>query len=470
MIKKSIYVLFASIIIGGLFFISCDKEDETKSDKSGRLVFSLNQLPAKTGGVSLKSTDAKEDAVAIIVTIMGSQGDTLYYHEKLELYNFNGSFITEAILLPEGSYELTEFLVLDEENNVIYITPIEGSEYAYLVSDPLGISFEVMVNQVTKVVPEVISTDCICTAIDFGYVGFDFDVVDIFCILLNAQIYDETIGNHVFVSANITVEGDGKVIYTGELPARTDSLKLPDGYKQYRLIINSGGTAPFDTLMTNDGIKKFVDRPFEIRWPWHFLVDIEGNLYPVVTICDQVWMASNLRTRTRNDGTTPPNPTPVGFTHEFMDYGDPLLEAEYGLLYSRKADLYAPIGWHVPSDEEWMELERCLGIPESELTQFGERGTNQGDMLKVGGSVGFNALYGGYATWELSENPYSPFFYRYRWVGEVASFRTTTYLYNPNVSDDLVVRRIWPAQSGISRTRVATYHTGSYHSIRCVKD
>ncbi|MDZ7633394.1 MAG: FISUMP domain-containing protein [Bacteroidales bacterium] len=53
-------------------------------------------------------------------------------------------------------------------------------------------------------------------------------------------------------------------------------------------------------------------------------------------------------------------------------------------------------GWHLPSDEEWKELELYLGIDTSDIDKTGDRGSVAGTLLKKGGGTGFNALYGGY--------------------------------------------------------------------------
>jgi len=40
-----------------------------------------------------------------------------------------------------------------------------------------------------------------------------------------------------------------------------------------------------------------------------------------------------------------------------------------------------PEGWHVPSDDEYKELEIFLGMSESEANDTGRRGTNEGSKL-----------------------------------------------------------------------------------------
>jgi uncharacterized protein (TIGR02145 family) len=76
---------------------------------------------------------------------------------------------------------------------------------------------------------------------------------------------------------------------------------------------------------------------------------------------------------------------------------------KYGRLYDwSTAKNACPSGWHLPSDGEWQQLERQLGMSSSEA-QKGDawRGTDQGSQLKdqsFGGtnSSGFSALPGGY--------------------------------------------------------------------------
>lgn len=73
---------------------------------------------------------------------------------------------------------------------------------------------------------------------------------------------------------------------------------------------------------------------------------------------------------------------------------------EFGALYSwESAKDLAPEGWHLPSDEEWKELERHLGIDSSDVDEKTWRGArNEANRLKVQGDTGFNVLFGGWMT------------------------------------------------------------------------
>lgn len=121
--------------------------------------------------------------------------------------------------------------------------------------------------------------------------------------------------------------------------------------------------------------------------------DYDGNVYDAVRIGDQVWLRQNMRTTHYADGTPIPNgietppEKPEWAWYELHNGGIHISDSTayyyeipdadkdfYGLLYNWPAAVrgnagktYAgdvqgvcPDGWHVPSDEEWDELERYV--------------------------------------------------------------------------------------------------------------
>lgn len=98
------------------------------------------------------------------------------------------------------------------------------------------------------------------------------------------------------------------------------------------------------------------------------ITDIEGNIYTSVKIGNQVWTVENFKATKYNDGT----PIPLIVDSKWMKlstgahcwYGNNSTNKEkYGALYNWYAvnsGKLAPIGWHVPTDEECTELEKYL--------------------------------------------------------------------------------------------------------------
>jgi len=84
------------------------------------------------------------------------------------------------------------------------------------------------------------------------------------------------------------------------------------------------------------------------------VTDIDGNVYHTVTIGTQVWMVENLKTTTYRNG--------VGISkYYYYDYNDnKSLGEKFGKLYTwhvvNDNQNIAPIGWHVPTDDEWTKL------------------------------------------------------------------------------------------------------------------
>jgi uncharacterized protein (TIGR02145 family) len=133
--------------------------------------------------------------------------------------------------------------------------------------------------------------------------------------------------------------------------------------------------------------------------------DIDGNIYTITTIGDQIWFAENLKTTKLNDGTNIPHisfiptwrsidtPAYCYYDNDQMSYND-----IYGVLYNWftiATNRLCPNGWHVPDYADWQILFAYLGgdsIAGGEL-----KATTNWQVPNTGASdkVGFNALPGG---------------------------------------------------------------------------
>ena len=131
------------------------------------------------------------------------------------------------------------------------------------------------------------------------------------------------------------------------------------------------------------------------------VTDVDGNVYKTVKIGNQWWMTENLKvTKFRNGDQINQAQDSLSWVVPQPNYclyaNNP---SAPGLLYNfyvvSDAKNVAPEGWHIPSDSEWKELEKYLGMNNSEADKTGWRGKDEGSKLKIEGAQGWtrNNLY-----------------------------------------------------------------------------
>lgn len=153
-----------------------------------------------------------------------------------------------------------------------------------------------------------------------------------------------------------------------------------------------------------------------------YVMDYDGNIYGIITVGDQVWMAENLKTTHYADGTeiniveSQESWYNLQSDDNMCYYDNSTANKDiYGALYNWKAAMkgaessslnpsgvqgVCPDGWHIPSDAEWKELEIHLGMNPREADNSGLRGTNEGSKLAgnaglwTQGNLNSNAEFG----------------------------------------------------------------------------
>ncbi len=138
------------------------------------------------------------------------------------------------------------------------------------------------------------------------------------------------------------------------------------------------------------------------------VTDIDGNVYEIVTIGNQVWMAENLKVTHYRNGEPLPNVTDnIEWrnldTGAYCNYNnDVAYVATYGRLYNwfavNDSRNIAPAGWHVPSDAEWQTLDDYLGSDTNDAgCKLKETGTSHWRSPNEGATneSRFSALPGG---------------------------------------------------------------------------
>jgi uncharacterized protein (TIGR02145 family) len=202
-------------------------------------------------------------------------------------------------------------------------------------------------------------------------------------------------------------------------------------------------------------------------------------------------MAENLKTTSYNDGTQIPNVidnstwiTLKTGAYRWYNNDKWTYKKLYGALYNWytvKTGKLCPTGWHVPSDDDWKQLEMTLGMTKEEADNWGEfpgidsRGTDQGNqmkstngwipwegMLEKGTNTsGFSAMPAGESDWSGYSNggPLVITDTKFRGAGICTTWWESTSegggrVLGSDVSG--VIRGVYPAICGLS--------------VRCLKD
>jgi uncharacterized protein (TIGR02145 family) len=176
--------------------------------------------------------------------------------------------------------------------------------------------------------------------------------------------------------------------------------------------------------------------PFNPHLSYGYLTDVDGNTYKTIKIGNQTWMAENLRVTHYQNGDSIPlvmdyyawTTLKKGAQCRY-DYSNSLdTIAKYGRYYNWYAIMdqrnIAPAGWHVPTIQEWLDLENYLStngykssndILYKDITK--SLATTNGwfpekTFISVGfqqyknNKSGFSALPAGYMSPLISQNRY----------------------------------------------------------------
>lgn len=194
------------------------------------------------------------------------------------------------------------------------------------------------------------------------------------------------------------------------------------------------------------------------------VIDIDGNEYPVIKIGSQIWMASNLKTKTYRNGEPVSNVKDYAAwqilsTGAWCDYDNDSINGNtFGHLYNwfavNDSRNIAPLGWHIPSDSEWDVLVAHLG---GASIAGGKLKDSSYDFwlspnVSATNESGFNALPSGFSN----SRGWNMYTYCYWWSS--TEYNATQAWYRFLHNDEAIV----------GRTYNHTKNLG--FSIRCIKD
>lgn len=276
------------------------------------------------------------------------------------------------------------------------------------------------------------------------------------------------IGCKVLETGNIVITERGVCWSTTNNPAidgtKIKNTKGGETYNCYLMALHPSTTYYACAYATNELGTTYGDVLSFTTEEAILVTDIDGNVYPTVTIGSQVWMAENLKvTKYRNGntiGTTPAYDTNISNysqpKYQWAYRSDESNVETYGRLYTWYAATdsreVCPVGWHLPSIIEWRTLAYFL--VDNVGGKLKETGTEHwySPNNSATNETGFNALPAGYR-----------YEYTFAFKGWIAFWWTNSH----NGSDEAYQISI-DGNYGIMFSDLYSKKYG--YSIRCVKD
>jgi len=196
------------------------------------------------------------------------------------------------------------------------------------------------------------------------------------------------------------------------------------------------------------------------------LEDIDGNLYKIITIGNQKWIAENLKVSHYKDGSSIPLEMDEDIWSKLTTGAYCVNEINsknyidtYGYLYNFQAIIdkrsLCPDSWHVPTASEWKILIEYLGGSKNAGDQMKDIDSHLWNNInkEANNNSGFSALPAG-GRGRLGS------------VGEIGNYAT----WWSSTSEDSAYAWHWGLHPDKAEIRFNPGHKASGFSVRCIKD
>lgn len=239
-------------------------------------------------------------------------------------------------------------------------------------------------------------------------------IASVLCLLLSASgvaqdtpLNAQQLGNLVVglkgaLKENLAPVANGRASYTAitqrwdarrDLAGKAKSQVIDLLYEDVKMVVKNSGLR-YQISQVFSLYHLMPDKQFSVKTS--FKDPRDGQVYDIAKIGNLTWMKDNIRFDVPDE------------SYCFDD--DENACAELGMLYTYAGAWKAcPTGWRLPTDNDWMDLERALGMTQNQLMIDGystPRGNGQGNRLKAGGNSGLNFKISGFATISDGEATY----------------------------------------------------------------
>lgn len=356
--RKLNYLLFGLLLSLIGIVQSCDKSDD----------------PTIPTVVAKDVIDIKETSATLVFNFESGGGEIIdcgVCYGKNPDPTVKDSVVIYDFFRPEGYenlYENDHVMIMDKlEDGVKYYARVYAKNEVGLAYGN-QVEFTTIASKLPKLTAELLSFDS-RTATCKMNVTYDggFEITERGVLL--SKYWHNNINNALFKE----VLGKGK----GESTVTIENLRWEETYYIRGYATNENGT-----IYTED---------VEFTTPTiygSFTDERDGNVYRTLKIGSQTWMVDNLRYLPKVYPIKEGNPLQA-YTYVSNYSGADVNEAKKTDYYKQgfvfynlvAAQLSCPEGWHLPTDEEWIQFELEMGMNKDEVEVAGRRKTIDASKL-----------------------------------------------------------------------------------------
>ena len=242
--------LFSLAFLAILFCFSCTEDAPVRKQK---VQFELSVVPLAENAAGRVQSPSEIPANAKLrLSLETSAGEEIFNMEDFDLLRVGDNVITPAIELSPGTYVITDFMIVNAADEVLFATPRSTSPLSRFVANPLDVVFTVEKDHSTKIAMEVVPVSESLPE-DFGYATFNINVVHPFPI----AVFEATEEGAVLTSAELIFEKVDGILQSELLEARVNDLGFRlDPNERYTMRITKPGFLVYQTEITYNNLKE----------------------------------------------------------------------------------------------------------------------------------------------------------------------------------------------------------------------
>jgi hypothetical protein len=255
MIKaKSLNLLLAATLF---FFFSCKKDNVEQIVSSIEFSFGLN---TEKSAVKNATSDVNITCASVVVSIETMDGTEVVSNKRLLVNSYNNNYKSQPLLIDPGTYKLTKFLVVDNEETVREVVPI-GFTHTN-INDALPIVFEVQNSEIFKIALQTALTDG-KTPQDFGYVSFSLNGQNTFNFLMTTRIFNSGTQKLENTNAHISIENESVSVFEQDA-ADTTNILLNEAKGKYIITVSKDGYNIWKDTLSANAFARFKSMPLSV--------------------------------------------------------------------------------------------------------------------------------------------------------------------------------------------------------------